>query len=146
MNIKEKKELNDFIIEHSSNIRQCAYLTNYTLVNLSCEKNLSHKGRETAMQIDVDHKYLSFNLCYGIEWAESSWKSKNYKEIIITLCHEIAHIVTTESEERLNIKSSNSEIEYYYERLTELTSRWLYNSYCTFIDRHKINLKTGKSK
>lgn len=143
---KEEELFDDFIRNHCTRIQQAAYLTHYEMSRFYSSEDLKHNGRETAMQIDVDHQYLAFDLGYGVEWAKHVWGKKDYDSIISTLCHEVTHIPTTEVEEKLHSKAIKKDKEFYYEKLTEHTSRWLYESYLRYIEIQGIDIKTGLIK
>ena len=136
----KKLTLRQFITNHCFNIRNCGYLSNFKFDTLST----INKGAD--MQITVDHTYLCFHLEYNKPKMTKAYKDGDYEYIVQTLCHEMAHLVTTEFRDNLNIESKPKTVTYYLERVTELTSRWLYNSYKRYMDERKINIKTGKCK
>lgn len=102
---------------------------------------------KSAMEIEVDHKYLYFNLDINEAWAAERWRKKEYEELLLVLTHEIAHVATTEPQDNLIYKSCSKDKSFYFERLTEITSRWLYQYYRKhYMDYFNITLETGETK
>ena len=139
--IKDRDSYLDWLEMHAKWLLSCAHLTNYALVRIKSFDGSS----ENAMEIDVDHKYLNFCLKYNPEWAAEYWYKKDYEELLSVLAHEIAHIITCEADDKLVFISSGKERSYYFERVTEVTSRWLYHLYReSFMEKYDIKLAPKK--
>lgn len=143
---KETEQLDDFIVKHIRNIRWCGCLSSFELRTLYAIENPKNKKKTTSMEIAVDHTYLEFDLGYNEKEILEFWRDKRYIKILQILCHELTHIVTSEADEMLKIKSTTKEREFYFERVTEHTSRWLYRIYEIFIENRKVDIKTGLIK
>ena len=139
-NKKEEEAFDDFLRSHIDKILTCGDLSHFYMRKFSSQ---AHSKKDLAMWVSVDHKYLEFDLTYIEHYAACEWHRKNYSELVRTLCHEVTHILTLEPEHRLNIKG---EKEYYFERLTEHTSRWLYENYKGYMKTFGIDIATGQSK
>lgn len=137
----------DFLENHLSHILECAQLAHFTV--RARRRFSAEEGDEkfAAMTVEVDHKYIQLIISYESGYAANHWEDKDYKELIQTICHEVAHLVTTEAEAKLVFISNSKEKSYYFERMTEHTSRWLYGYYNHFwMKSRKIKIETGVSK
>ena len=142
----EEDKLADFLVTHTRNILWCGNLSKFDLRKLYEIGKSKAKKRMPNMEIAVDHTYLEFDLGYDKELMTSHWKDKKYSVILQILCHELTHILTTEADIMLKFKSSTKDRDYYFERLTEHTSRWLFRIYEDFMENRKIDIKTGLIK
>lgn len=142
----EIESLDDFITMHLRNILWCGNLSNFELRILYAIEKPKTKKKITSMEIEVDHTYLEFDLGYNEEQILRYWQGKRYTKIIKILCHELTHIITNEADDMLKFKSNRKEIEYYFERMTEHTSRWLFRIYEDFMENRKVDIKTGLIK
>lgn len=142
---KDKDKLNRFLCNHISNIRHVAWLSNFKIgFSESHKDDADFKGGSPArMTMDIDYQYLTATLRYNKKTIPEMWKNRNYDEIISTICHELAHIITGESFEKLKIKYKGDG-KYYQERLTEHVGRLIGWKYDGYMDQYKINKRTGK--
>lgn len=138
---KERDAFLDWLETHAKYLTSAARLTNYALVRLRSLK----LPTKNAMEIEVDHKYLTFILDYNPQWAAEYWQKKDYEELLSIVAHEIAHLATSEADDKLYFISSSKERSFYFERLTEMTSRWLYRYYVDgYMKAHSIKLEPKK--
>lgn len=146
-NKKERREFNNFMWGHVQKILNCANLAHFemrTLQSVAPVKRVD--GGEVAMHIEVNHKYMQFVLTYHDNYSSRVWKDGDYEELVKTLCHEITHIATTEAVDQLKLNYNSKAVSYYFERLTEFTSRWLYDNYKRYMKDFNIDIKTGRSE
>ena len=137
----ERDAFLDWLERHAKNLTAAARMTNYSLVRIRSLK----LPTKNAMEVDVDHKYLNFTLDYNPAWAAEYWQKKEYEELLSVLAHEIAHVATSEADDKLIYISSSKERSFYFERLTELTSRWLYRYYFdSYMEAYNIKLAPKK--
>ena len=141
---KEIDELNKFLYNHTSHIQTVARIIDYRIsISQGSNGDNNFKGSEQAiMTMDVDYEYLTASLKYNSELMIEDWRDKNYIIIIRSLCHEISHIITGESFDKLNIKY-RGDGKYYQERLTERVGRMIEQIYYPFMELNKIKLNTG---
>lgn len=135
-----KTAFETFLRNHVDNILTVAALKHYQLRPLTRYEKLSGY---TAMQITPNTRYLDFHLEYSEDYAATQWRTKDFPELLHTLCHELAHIPMWEVEKGLNIENKQKTIDDHIERVVEHTSRWLYDSYMRFVDALNIDLETG---
>lgn len=147
---KSKKiqvQFESFLENHLAHVLDCAQLAHFMV---RARKRFCADESETApaaMTIEVDHKYLQLVISYESNYAARMWEEKDHEELIRTICHEVAHLVTTEAESKLVFISNSKEKSYYFERMTEHTSRWLYGYYDRYwMKSRKIKIETGVSK
>jgi hypothetical protein len=81
--------------------------------------NLSHyevtfypalKDEDTAMEIEVDEKYLRAEISYG-KLVRMMWRQNKKRQILQVLCHEVTHIFTED------IKGDNEAVTEHLSRL-----------------------------
>lgn len=138
---KHKKAFESFVFNHSKNILRAGNISQY---QVSCLRWLAEPS-ENAMEVILDHKYFTIELQVNRTWAVGHWYKKEYLDLIRTLCHEMAHVVSDEADDRLVFVSNSKERSFYFERITETTGRWLYNYYLRYMDdKPKTNIATGK--
>lgn len=138
---KEKGAWLDWLSNHGKLLLFAATLSNYEITKL-CRLD---DDTTSAMEVDVDHKYLTVHLKYSEAWASRYYHEKNWNELLAVLAHEIAHVVTSEADDKLVFISNSKERSYYFERATEITSRWLYKYYKHYyMPTYKINPRTGQ--
>lgn len=135
---KEKTAFLDFVETHVSKILQCGDISHFQLSRM-------YSIKTGGMEVDIDYKYLEFELGYGKEWAIKLWRAKNYWFLIKYLCHEMAHIVVEEIDHHIKAdkKYKSSQVRFYFERVTEHTSRWLCDSYSHYCNTFSIEIATG---
>lgn len=133
----EQLEFNTFLRNHFVNVQRCGDLTHFVMREMRCAKNVR---RDYAMTIKVDYTYMEYELTYDEQWAIQHYQAKNYEEMLRTICHEATHMLTLEPVSNLKIKG---ESDYYFERLTEQASRWLYAKYLYYMKENGIDVKTG---
>lgn len=143
---KDRDKLNTFFGNHLANICQVARVSNFKIgFSRSNKDDKDFKGDSPAtMTMDTDYEYLTATLRYNNKIVPEMWKDKNYDRMISTICHEVAHIITGESFEKLKIKYKGDG-RYYQERLTEQVGRLIESQYQNqYIPHNKINKRTGK--
>lgn len=145
MNKKEREKFHQFLSNHLYNIRNASHLTHYNLKYKRGDKDDSDfKGNKPArMTMDIDHEYFESTLRYNEDVVGGLWKDREYDKILELLCHEMAHIPTSEPFDRLKIKYVG-DAKYYQERLTEFVGRLINYRYGGFMRHNKINKRTGK--
>lgn len=138
---KAQEEFFSFVDNHLENIRSCADLSHF-----ACNKKTLYEEKYTswAMSISSDYRYLDFDLNINSEYASEKWENKKYRQLISTLCHELAHIVTEEINSCIDKKKTSH--RYYMERITEHTSRWLFQLYLKYMKEWGIDESTGQAK
>lgn len=139
---KDRDEFNSFVWAHVGKILSCGNLGHFEMRTLQSVPGEVSEGGQVAMHIEVDHKYMFFTLTYHDHYAAKAWEEKDYEELLKTLCHEMAHILTTEPMENLKM---TGKVSYHFERLTESVSRWLYTIYRDYMEDFAVDIKTGKS-
>lgn len=135
--LKAQTEFNQFLRNHLGHILNCGDLSHFYMRELRAARQ---QRDNYAMEIQVDHKYLEFTLTYDEHWAVTHWETENYEELLRTICHEATHIITLEPGNKLTIKGDH---DYYFERMTEHVSRWLYYKYLHYAKAWGISEKTG---
>lgn len=141
---KDRTEFNNFVWGHVGKILHCGNLGHFEMRTLqSVPGEVNKDGSQVAMHIEVNHKYMQFTLTYHDHYAARAWEEQDYEELLKTLCHEMAHILTTEPQERLKM---TGQVSYHFERLTESVSRWLYELYRKYMNDFAIDIKTGRSE
>lgn len=143
---KQEEKFEEFILSHLWWIQSAGDMTHFRMSTLSVHDEPKHRGGDIIMEIEPRYDYLDFTLGYGRKKCAQYWINKNHRTLIQTLCHEVAHIITGEASDMLEYKSKTKDIEFYFERVTEHTSRWLYHVYQDYMTEHSIDLKTGKIK
>lgn len=140
-NDKHKQAFTDWVFNHSRNILKAGNISNYQVVGLSW----LGEPTSSAMEVVIDHKYFTIDLRVNRTWAVLKWEKKYYHDLLQTLCHEMAHVVTDEADHKLVFISNSKERSFYFERMTETTSRWLYSYYLRYMkDKPITNIATGK--
>lgn len=133
------KNTTSFIKNHISKVQYVANMNDFIVYVENTKMPKSH-----LMRIHVDYEYLTATIEYG-ETVIQYWKDRRYEDIIKAICHEIAHIITSEPFDRLDIKYKG-ENKFYQERLTERVGRIIMSSYICFCNENNIDIKTGKEK
>jgi hypothetical protein len=137
---EERAKFNRWVFNHVEFISTCGCLSHFKCRSLSNTTN-----EKTGMEIDVDHKYLEYDLAYQEEWAKDLWDKKEYETIIRFICHELTHIIINEVEAFLPpSKNIKDKVDLYLERSTEHTSRWLYRLYLRYMENWKIDMSSGQ--
>ena len=135
------KSLENFLINHITNIRHILRLCHYVI---SIKETSNTK---IGADIKVDMIYLTAEI--GITPnLKSLYEQKCYEDIIQMLCHELTHIITEElfdyANKLIKDKKDRKELLNKTERITQHTSKWGYRLYQEFLKDNKIDLKTGK--
>jgi hypothetical protein len=140
-NQKERSAVVDFLNNHIQGAIRAADLDQFTPNEIKWLK----EPTDNAMEVDVDHKYFTVGVKVSESWVLGKYREKKYENIIMVICHEIAHVATSECDDKLVFISSSKERSYYFERLTEITGKWLHRYYWhRYMPMNKINPATGK--
>ncbi len=147
---KVQEKINNFLGNHLSHLLACAWLSDFK-VTFKSSKDASEAelkdftGTKSAyMTNDVDYEYLTSHITYNKDKLLQDFLEKKFSNIIDILSHEIAHIVTGEAFDKLNIKYTGDG-RFYQERLTERVGRYIYRLYMfDYVTDNKINIQTGK--
>lgn len=136
-----KQAFTSWVLTHAKNILRAGDISQYQVTSL----RWLVEPTDNAMEVVLDHKYFTIELRAAKSWAVDHWYKKEYYELLKVLCHEMAHVVTDEANDRLIFISNSKERSYYFERMTETTGRWLYKYYLRYMeDTPKTNIATGK--
>lgn len=141
---KERVEFEAFVKRHVAHIKSLAKLDLFLFRTLQRHERLEAPN---AMEIETDYKYFEFILIYSEDYAyRHFFEEFNVPELLQTLCHEIAHIATSEAWDALRFDSPIDKQSFYFERSTQITSMWLYELYLHYCQDNKIDINTGKQK
>lgn len=121
----QRKEFEAWLKEQATAILLCANLSHYLLRAINSVPSMP----SAEMAIETDTKYLEVTLTYSEDHCSADWYAKELDDTLMVLCHEIAHIPTTEFINGLHIDNNAKTITYHDERLTEHVSRWLHKAY-----------------
>lgn len=136
---QQREKLFDFIYKHIHNILNCGYMSHFVIEKIYAI-NSATKHDDYSMQITTEDDYLRATLGINLEYITPMWLKKDYDSLIDIICHEVTHIITGEGYRILEIQDKN---DYYQERVTEHTSRWLQRLYRIYMDSWNIKLSTG---
>lgn len=143
---KEKDGATEFLNNHIWNLLNSSTLSHYT-VGFSFgtgENNQDFRGSKPAsMTMETDHEYFRAMLVVKEDWFFESWREGKYEDLLSILCHEVAHILTSEMPDKLKLRYSG-ESKYYQERLTESVGRLIGRVYEVERGRRGIDMKTGR--
>lgn len=139
----KRTPVENFIHNHLRNIAWACSLDDFE-VSFSCLK--PKKGEvlnSVSMQIRVDYEYLQGKISVNKNIVDGYWKKKNYSAIVADLCHEMAHLITSEPFDELGIPyKGRSKI--LQERLTERVSRLMCRVYNKWMRVFDYNMATGE--
>lgn len=135
------------IASHVSNIRYVVGLDDFQVYIDSMEDKSTKSVHEliTLMSIDVRYDYIYAYISCNEKEVERLWENKSYFDIIMALCHELAHIITGEltSEIKVPYRGRGRILE---ERLTERVGRLIHRVYSNFMKECNVDIKTGLIK
>jgi hypothetical protein len=139
----KKKAYKDFVAAHMHNILYISNLDDYELFFLELEKD--NENSDVCATMEVDYEYLRAKLACDDKYFDKQFKAKNYKDLIHVLCHEAAHIITSELPDLVGL-DYKGQMKFYLERATERTGRLINRLYSNWMEKHKIKIETGKGK
>lgn len=146
--MKGNKKVLEFISDHLTQIRYIVMLDDFEIY-VKSSKNIDRKKSKIedsmAMCIQVNYEYICASLIYEEKEMCMLYNNRKYEHIISYICHEIAHLITSEPFDDLKIpyKGRGRKLQ---ERLTERVGRLIYRLYMNYIRESKISITTGKRK
>ena len=123
--MKNKENLLGYVKRKVGKILEVAELKQFVMSGLDYDIS----DELVLCEIHVDYKYFQFHLSVNKKLWDKELKKGNIDYLDGVLCHEIAHLITEEIEEYLKFRSSTDDVRHRLERVTELTSKWLYRLY-----------------
>jgi len=117
------KKLHEYIEEQTRAVMISASLQDFNLLI----KEVNMDG-QCIMTMNVDYEYLRAYLEYDKKKLSPILKAGNQDEILRYICHEVAHIITSELVDTVGL-SYKGHVKFYLERQTERVGRIIYSNY-----------------
>lgn len=135
----KKITLQEFLDNHVWKIQQCLGLEAYD-TTIVYHKHGWKVAKGILMEVKMNYKYLRIEICYGDD-AIKNWKKKWHNNLIEALCHEISHLYTNWV---LDFKPKRTELfDHQFEFYTSMLDRIVTDKYWLYMEKYKINKKTG---
>jgi len=115
-------ELKQFLGFHLGNMIKCFNLTHFDV-------EIKREDTPSFMEIDVDTTYLTGEIVYG-NLIEDKYKAGDTDFVLKTLCHEVAHLFTSQITSLHKETKHSLKVE---EQVTKHLSRLLYKHYKQYV-------------